>query len=140
MNLTEVSRNEDSSIKFKLDFETDEIDSLRFKEYNKIKSFVRLNGFRKGKVPIKIAERTLGIKSIYGKKMNNLFSKEAFDKGYKLFSILDLEINKDFSVDITAVPLQDVKFSSDVKSLYVVKEKLLSNILLIVTTLPPLES
>ena len=97
MQLTEIKKNEDSTVNFKMTFDSNEVDSIRFEVYKGIKPRLNLNGFRKGKVPIQVAEKAIGIDKMYGNKLRDVFSEEADKQCYEIFAIKSFDIIEEIS-------------------------------------------
>jgi len=119
--MLEKIKNDNSSLKFKFSLSLEEVEQLRKEEYGKIKKDVNIKGFRKGKVPIQIAERIFKKDIIYGRRLRDEFVKQVYANGDRIFQYIDFKVNDDLSVDCVLYPYQEVEFKSDISNLKVVK-------------------
>lgn len=93
--MTELKSHENNIAKFDLNFTADEFKDAINKVYKKNKSRIRVDGFRKGKVPKRIIENIYGKDIFYSEAIELMFPKayrEAIDE-------LELEVIDQPSVD-----------------------------------------
>jgi len=123
MELKELEKREDSSILFKLILEQEKIDELRNNVYKTMRPSVNIPGFRKGKVPIKTAEKMIGINNLYGKTFFEVFIRAVKDQGHYIYATLNPKLNEDFSMESIVYLYQMVQFTKNVNELIVTKQK-----------------
>ena len=121
--MLEIQKNEKGLVSSKLVFQKEDIPKIKKEEYKKIKKNVVRNGFRKGRVPLEIAENMFGLDSLYNRRLSNIMMKELLDKNLIPYQYTKFDIAKDLTVDADFYPLQsDIKFTCDINTLAVEEE------------------
>ncbi len=114
-----VEKLEKSLAKITATVEADKVEEAITRAYHKIKNQVSMPGFRKGKVPQKMIEKTYGVEVFYEDAANFLISDtypDVYDEAMKEVEIvsqpsvddIDIERGKDFTYVVTVATKPEV--------------------------------
>ena len=95
-----VEKLEGSMARLTIEVEAEKVDAAITKAYHKLKNQITLPGFRKGKVPQNIAEKTYGVEIFYDDAVNFLINDsypEVFDQAE------DIEITSSPEIDVEQI-------------------------------------
>lgn len=121
--MLEIQKKETGLVSSKLVIPKEDVPKIKKEEYKKIKNNVVRNGFRKGKVPLELAENMFGLDSLYNRRLSNIMMKGLLEKNLIPYQYTKFDIEKDLTVDADFYPLQtDIKFTCDINTLAVEEE------------------
>lgn len=115
-----VEKQEKSMAKITVEVEPEKVEEAITKAYHKVKNQISMPGFRKGKVPQKMIEKTYGVEVFYEDAANFLISEsypDAYDEAMKEIEIvsqpsiedMDIERGKAFTYVASVATKPEVK-------------------------------
>lgn len=94
-----VEKLDGNMAKITIEVEAEKVEEAITKAYKKLRNQITLPGFRKGKVPQNIAEKTYGVEIFYDDAANFMIN----DSYPEIFDEVDIEITSPPEIDITQI-------------------------------------